>query len=206
MKKLIIAALALVLPIGAAMAQQEAEPGDTVSLYGGGAQGVIELQEPELKLLPVLIFMRTVINPQADAYWAQAGSLDDEGGDEVWGAPENDFEWEDQLWRAAILMEAGNSLFDEGRMRNGRCVEREGASSCDAVWNYYAQELIDGGEAGMAAARAQDPVAAFNAGSTIYDACYGCHARFIPRPAASRYSGDFPTDEELQDSGRVLGD
>lgn len=203
MKKLVIAALALILPFGAAMAQQD-EGSSTVSLYGGSRE-VIELKEPELKLLPVLIFMRTVINPQADAYWAQAGSLDDEGGDEVWGAPENDFEWEDQLWRAAILMEAGNSLFDEGRMRNGLCVEREGASSCEAVWNHYAQQLINGGEAGMAAARAQDAVAAFNAGSTIYDSCYGCHARFIPRPAASRYSGDFPTDEELQDSGRALG-
>jgi hypothetical protein len=192
-------ALALAALTAAAVTAQEADEGSsTVSLYGGGGPTEIELKPPRLELLPTLIYMRDVINPAANAYWAQAGSLDPDGGDEVIGAPEYEEDWAEQLHRGAVLMEAGNGLHVAGRDRNGRCQERDNAS-CDAVWNYYAQELIDGGKMAIDAARAQDAVAAFDAGSLIYDACYGCHARYIPRPANSRYSADFPSDEELRE-------
>jgi len=226
MKRLALAAIALCLPVAIAFAQPAAAPGaapKSISLYGnGGATGPTTLETPKLNLMPTLEYMRQVINPHANAYWAAEGYLDDEDTSKVEGAPADDDAWAEQLSRAATLMEAGNGLFTAGRPRNGRCVEpgaaapaapaRGGAApargpgaTCDMIWNHYAQELIDGGSAALVAARTKNAKAGFEAGSTIYDACFGCHARFIPRPANSRYTAPFPSDEEIRQKGGAKG-
>lgn len=205
--KIIVAALALVLPFGVAMAaqQQSEDGGSTASLRAYQGPGHLEPKDIQVNLLPTLIYMRQVINPTANAYWAQAGSLDDEGSDKVIGAPEQDYEWDDQISRAAILMEAGNGLHAAGREHNGACVDNATAS-CEAVWDYYVQELIDGGADALHASQAHDAKAAFDAGSKMYDACYGCHARYIPRPTRSLYTEPFPSDEEILKKGGGHGE
>lgn len=191
------------LPTRGAHAQQAQKGLPTYSSKVVG--GKIDLQEPRPSLLMTLEYMRQVINPAANAYWAQAGSLDDEEGTSISGAPEEEYQWEDQLHRAAVLIEAGNGLLTKGRIRNGRCTDTPNAS-CDAVWNYYSQELIEGGAMAMTAARNKNAKAGFDAGSYIYDSCFGCHARFIPRPANSRYGAPFPSDDEIRAKGRDIGD
>lgn len=203
MKKLIIAVLIAAAPLAIAFAQQDpgAPPGTGqakgISLYGNStAPKSITLKDPKLNLMPTLEFMRQVINPHANAYWAAEGALDDTDTSKVINYPTTDEQWADQVSRAATLMEAGNSLFTAGRPRNGRCTDSPN-SSCDAVWNYFAQELIDGGAAALTASREKNIKAAFDAGSTMFDACNNCHARYIPRPANSRYTAPFPSDEEI---------
>ncbi len=203
MRKMFLALVLAAVPLTLALAQQDpgTPPGaglpKGISLYGNSnAPKTIPLKEPKLNLLPTLEFMRQVINPNANAYWATEGALDDTDTSKVVNFPTTDEDWNDQLHRAATLMEAGNGLFTAGRPRNGRCTDTPN-SSCDAVWNYYAQELIDGGAAGVAATRAHQVKAAFDAGSQMFDACNNCHARFIPRPVNSRYTAPFPSDEEI---------
>ena len=227
MRKMVMAAALAALPLTLALAQPGAPgapgggagPDQKFSLYGqGGAPAKVVVTTPKLNLMPTLEYMRQVINPAANAYWAQEGSLDDTDTSKVLRAPENDDQWKEQVARAAVLMEAGNGLFTTGRPRNGACRDdaaaapapnapvapargggggRAPAASCEAVWTYYAQQLIDGGAEALTASRAKNAKAAFDAGSKIYDACYSCHARYIPRPAASRYTAPFPSDEEV---------
>jgi hypothetical protein len=231
MRKMVMAAALAALPLTLALAQPGAPgapgggagPDQKFSLYGqGGAPAKVVVTTPKLNLMPTLEYMRQVINPAANAYWAQEGALDDNDITKVLRAPANDDEWKDQVARAAVLMEAGNGLFTAGRPRNGACRDdgaapqagaaapapaqpgapargggRAPAASCEAVWTYYAQQLIDGGAEALAASRAKNAKAAFDAGSKMYDACYSCHARYIPRPAVSRYTAPFPSDEEV---------
>jgi hypothetical protein len=75
---------------------------------------------------------------------------------------------------AAIVAEAGNLLAMEAR-----------GHAADARWMRYARQLTDGGIASMAAARAKDPDKATDAGGEMYNACFNCHARYIPRPKNS---------------------
>ncbi len=242
MKKLILAAAMLCLPVAIALAQPAAAPAQkgaapaaaepkAYSLYGvGGSAAPTTLEQPKLNLLPTLEYMRQVINPHANAYWAAEGSLNDDDTSKVDGAPTDDDSWNDQVSRAATLMEAGNGLFTAGRPRNGACTDnpaagranpaggspaatagrgpapaRGPAPTCDMIWNHYAQQLIDGGAAGMAASRAHNAKAAFDAGSQIYDACFSCHNRFIPRPVNSRYTAPFPSDDEIRQKGGAKG-
>jgi len=41
---------------------------------------------------------------------------------------------------------------------------------------------------GMAAAQAKDHDKTFDAGGEIYNACYNCHGKYIPRPKNSLYN------------------
>ena len=115
MKKAVLALTFLALPavmIAASLPTRDAHAQQAqkgLPVYSSKVVGgKIELAEPKPNLLMTLEFMRQVINPAANAYWAQAGSLDDEQGTSISGAPVEEYEWEDQLHRAAILMEAGN--------------------------------------------------------------------------------------------------
>jgi hypothetical protein len=65
----------------------------------------------------------------------------------------------------------------------------------------YAQALNSAGIAGMAAATAKDHDKTFDAGSAIYNACFECHGRYIPRPKDSLYKHDI--DKDLKDAGKT---
>jgi hypothetical protein len=154
MRKLILVAVAAaILPVGVALAQTAAAPGQgkTSGVDAKTATAIpVVPSTPAPSLLPIKDFMRHVVNPAAEGYWA----LYD---------------------HAAAIQEAGNQLLAEGR-RLG-----------DPVWIVNANKLVKGGQDAIKAAIAKDPDAGFDAGSTMYDACYDCHEKYVVRPANSLY-------------------
>jgi hypothetical protein len=127
---------------------------------------------PPVAPLSVKEIMRHVVNPAAERFWKTSGSTTTEEGEES-RAPTSDASWTEMVDAAAILHEAGVTLAAPGR------------GPPDEAWKRFSKELADGGLAAMAAARAKDADKAFEAGGEVYNSCFNCHARYIPRPANS---------------------
>ena len=126
-------------------------------------------------LLSVRDVMRHIVNPAAETYWKHTGVIDTEAGSDD-RTPTSDADWKETVDAAAQVMEAGNLLMLEGRARDP-----------NGPWMKYAQALVDAGAEGMAAAQAKDHDKVFEAGGHIYDACFNCHGKYIPRPKDSLY-------------------
>jgi hypothetical protein len=126
-------------------------------------------------LLSVRDVMRHIVNPAAETYWKHTGVIDTEAGSDD-RTPTSEADWKETIDAAAQVMEAGNLLMLEGRARDP-----------GGPWMKYAQALVEAGAEGMAAAQAKDHDKVFDAGGHIYDACYNCHGRYIPRPKDSLY-------------------
>ena len=62
-------------------------------------------------------------------------------------------------------------------------------------------KLNKAGVAGMAAATAHDHDKTNDAGSAMYDACFQCHGRYIPRPKDSLYKHNI--DQDLADAEKA---
>ncbi|HEY8617228.1 hypothetical protein [Phenylobacterium sp.] len=129
-------------------------------------------QPAQAPLLSVKEVMRHVLNPAAERFWKGSGSVSTEAGVEE-RAPTSDAAWAEMADAAAVVQESGNLLLMEGRRPP------------EEAWTRYARQLAEAGAAGMAAARAKDPDKVFETGGEIYNACFACHARYIPRPANS---------------------
>ena len=71
------------------------------------------------------------------------------------------------IYAAATLAESGNLL-----MLPGRAIGDD--------WVEYAQGLVSASELALAAARAQDADALFDAGGRIYQVCRACHNQYWP--------------------------
>jgi hypothetical protein len=143
---------------------------------------------PKATLLSVKDVMRHIVNPAAETYWAHSGEVDDAKGanDRV---PTAQADWNVNIDTAATIAEAGNLLMMDGRARDP-----------NGPWMKYAQALNAAGIAGMAAATAHDHDKTNDAGSAMYDACFQCHGRYIPRPKDSLYKHDI--DKDLKDAGK----
>lgn len=128
---------------------------------------------PAPTVLSVKEVMRHIVNPAAERFWKTSGTVSSEDGDQS-RAPTSDASWREMEDAAAIVAEAGNLLAMEAR-----------GHAADPRWMRYARQLTDGGIASMAAARAKDPDRATEAGGEMYNACFNCHARYIPRPKNS---------------------
>jgi hypothetical protein len=126
-------------------------------------------------LLSVREVMRHIVNPAAETYWKHTGVIDTEAGSDD-RTPTSEADWKETVDAAAQVMEAGNLLMLQGRARDP-----------NGPWMKYAQALVDAGAEGMAAAKAKDHDKVFDAGGHIYDACFSCHGRYIPRPKDSLY-------------------
>ncbi|MET0273326.1 MAG: hypothetical protein ABW360_10070 [Phenylobacterium sp.] len=116
--------------------------------------------------------MRHVVNPAAERFWKTSGSVSTEAGVEE-RAPTSDAAWAEMVDAAAIVQAAGELL------------ETPGHGPDDPAWRRYARQLADAGAASITAARAKDADKVFEAGGEIYNACFNCHGRYIPRPANS---------------------
>ena len=138
-------------------------------------------------LLSVKEVMRHIVNPAAETYWAHSGVVDDAAGAHD-RTPTSQAEWNISIDSAAQLAEAGNLLMMDGRARDP-----------NGPWMKFAQALNTAGMAGMAAATAKDHDKTFDAGSAIYNACYDCHGKYIPRPKNSLYKHDI--DKDLKAAG-----
>jgi hypothetical protein len=139
-------------------------------------------------LLSVKDVMRHIVNPAAETYWTHSGEIDDEKGanDRI---PTSQAEWNISIDTAAQIAEAGNLLMMEGRARDP-----------NGPWMKYAIALNKAGVDGMAAATAHDHDKTNDAGNAMYDACFQCHGRYIPRPKDSLYKHDI--DKDLKDAGK----
>ena len=144
---------------------------------------------PDRTLLSVKDVMRHIINPAAETYWAHSGEVDDEKGanDRI---PTSQEQWNINIDTAAQIAEAGNLLMMDGRARDP-----------NGPWMKYAIALNKAGIAGMAAATAHDHDKTNDAGSAMYDACFQCHGRYIPRPKDSLYKHDI--DKDLEAAGKA---
>lgn len=185
------AALACVLP---ALAQSQTPPGSDPAIPPAPkpappiASPIPPIAAPGRVLLGVKDVMRHIVNPAAEAFWARSGEIDDEKGAND-RTPKDDENWKISLDSAAQLVEAGNLLQMEGRARDP-----------NGPWMKYAIQLTNAGLAGMTAAQARNHDKTFDAGSAMYDACYGCHGRYIPRPKDSLYKHDI--DKDLEAAGK----
>ena len=131
---------------------------------------------PPPNLLPVKLVMKHIVNPAAELFWKAGGEVDTAEG-ETRRAPtaDDDARWNAALDAAAQLQEAGNLLKMPGRARD------------DGQWMKFAGDLNAAGALAMKAAQARDPKAMDDSGSALYNACFECHAKYIPRPANSLY-------------------
>jgi len=135
------------------------------------------------RLLPVKDVMRHIVNPAAELYWKAAGEVDDAAGEHHRvPTPEDNARWASTLDAAMTLQESGNLLMMQGRARD------------DGEWMKRSQQLVDAGITAVQAALSKDEKKTFDGGSAIYNACFACHAKYIPRPANSLYKQHTPDD------------
>lgn len=120
--------------------------------------------------LPLNEFMGHVVVPAADMYWKNSGTLIDAAGEHNL-APTTDEGWDVLVSGASIVMEAGNALQLEGRVR---------APAAD--WLRYAQTLTARAAEARAAAERHDEAAVLDAGGKLDEACDACHVRFAFAP------------------------
>lgn len=131
-------------------------------------------------MLSTKLLMAHVTNPAAELFWKNSGTVDTDAG-AASRSPTSDAVWLSTLNAAAVVQESGNLLMMEGRAR-------------DADWTRFSRQLALAGAAGVKAAQARDEAAVFEAGSAMYDACFACHGKYIPRPANSLYRQQLPDD------------
>ena len=129
---------------------------------------VVPVGQPGKNMLITKDLMRYVLNPAAETFW-QAGGEVDEGDKRNTRTPENDAKWYAALQAAASVMETGNMLMVDGRARN------------DPQWAKWSSDLNIAGAKAIKAAQARNGDDTFAAGSDMYDACFNCHAKYIPR-------------------------
>ena len=184
----ILGAAALAAGGGSALAQA-AKPATPAPASPTAATPAKPAVPPERTLLSVKDVMRHIINPAAETYWAHSGEVDDEKGvnDRI---PTNDANWAINIDTAAQIAEGANLLMMEGRARDPT-----------GPWMKYALALNKAGIAGMTAATAHDHDKTNDAGSAMYDACFNCHGRYIPRPKDSLYKHDI--DKDLEAAGKA---
>ncbi|HEY9216888.1 MAG TPA: hypothetical protein VIO94_02480 [Phenylobacterium sp.] len=106
--------------------------------------------------------MKQTVDPAANAFWA-AGNDAPEGESKAAA----DARWAAAFEGAAMMREYGELMMTTAQIRPGD-------------WNRFAKLMADAGEAGEAAVQKRDAEAAFNAGGQLYEACSGCHAKYIP--------------------------
>lgn len=111
--------------------------------------------------------MEWVLEPAADVVWDSAGTIiTAQGRQEL--APTTDEGWEDVFRAGASLSEAANLLMLPGRPAGDD-------------WMEYSRALSGTGRLVMAAARAQDADALFDAGGRVYQVCRACHNQYWVR-------------------------
>jgi hypothetical protein len=125
--------------------------------------------EPPFKPVTTVVeLMESVIVHAAEVYWDSVQvTVDETGVHERY--PQTDEEWEG-VWAAALtIAESGNLL-----MMPPRAVD-------DGAWMQFSRSLIEAGVEAAAAAQAHDTERVFAAGERVYNACLGCHTRYIPQ-------------------------
>jgi len=133
--------------------------------------------------------MDSEVDPAADFIWASVASISTRAGLEE-RQPHTDEEWLEVRRHAITLIEATNLLVMKGRRVSAKYEPASGAGELDTdqvqrkidanrlAFVALAQRLQDTGLQTLAAIDAKDPVALFDLGGTIDDACESCHVTF----------------------------
>jgi hypothetical protein len=122
--------------------------------------------------LPMTEFMGHVVDPAAFMYWKNSGTEVTEAGERsLYPADDNKEGWDVLVSGASIVMEAGNMLQLEGRVREPA-----------ADWNRYAQLLTQRAKEAREAAESKDHDRIFEAGGKMYEVCVACHEQFVIQP------------------------
>lgn len=129
---------------------------------GGGAQFDTEL--------PMTEFMGHIVEPAAQAYWKNSGWDVTEAG-ETERFPTTDEGWDVLVTGATTLIEAGNALQLEGRVRDPK-----------GDWLKYAQAMTAQAKIARDVAEKHDKQAVFDEGGKLYQTCVACHEKFIIEP------------------------
>src|SRR6188768_1171504 len=170
-------------PSPSALALTSAKPALTSAPAPGDAEGPFRLTASIREL------MDSEIDPAADFIWASVASISTVAGLEE-RQPRTDEEWLEVRRRAITLIEATNLLVMKGRRVSTKYQPASGAGELDtdqvqheidtnrAAFVALAQRLQDTGLQTLAAIDAKDPVALFELGGTIDEACESCHVTF----------------------------
>lgn len=127
--------------------------------------------------------MRGMVNPAAELYWKAAGEVDtEEGAQKRVPGPEDAARWKAAADAGVTLQKAGELLAKAPYQRDA------------GDWVRFSRQLTAAGVQAAAAANARSEEKTFEAGSAVYDACYVCHGKYIPRPANSLYRQQLPDD------------
>ncbi|GFE82336.1 hypothetical protein GCM10011487_43360 [Steroidobacter agaridevorans] len=86
--------------------------------------------------------------------------------------PTTDEQWVSVERAALALAESGNLLLIPGRAVD------------EGEWSRFSHMLIDTAAQAYAASQAKDIEGVSEAGNAIYEACEGCHKKYLPQPAA----------------------
>jgi hypothetical protein len=133
--------------------------------------------------------MDSEVDPAADFLWASVASISTRAGLEE-RQPRTDEEWLEVRRHAVTLSEAPNLLIMKGRRVSATYVPSAGAGELDSndvqkkidenpqAFVALAQNLQDAAVKTLAAVDAKDPVALFELGGTIDEACEACHVTF----------------------------
>ena len=138
-------------------------------LLASGCAHQRESTAPPFKPVTTVVeLMESIIAHAAEVYWESVQITVDETGEHEL-SPQTDDEWE-SVWAAALtIAESGNLL-----MMPPRALD-------DGAWMQFARSLIEAGVEAAAAAQAHDVERVFAAGEQVYNACLGCHTRYIPQ-------------------------
>ena len=115
-------------------------------------------------------YMGHVVDPAAFMYWKGSGTVIDEKGEHDL-SPTSDEGWGVLVTGASILVEAGNTLQLQHRVR-----------APEAEWNKYAKLLSERAMIARAAAEKHDKAAVFEEGAKVYEVCVACHEQFVIQP------------------------
>lgn len=133
--------------------------------------------------------MDSEVDPAADFIWASVASISTVAGLEE-RQPRTDEEWLEVRRRAITLIEATNLLVMNGRQVSAKYEPASGAGELDTdqvqqkidanrpAFVALAQRLQDTGLQTLAAIDAKNPLALFELGGTIDEACESCHVTF----------------------------
>ena len=120
--------------------------------------------------LPMTEFMGHFVDPAAQLYWKNSGWDVTEAG-ETERFPTTDEGWDVLVTGATTLIEAGNALQLEGRVR-----------APESEWLKYAQAMTAQAKIARDVAEKHDKQAVFDEGGKLYQTCVACHEKFIIEP------------------------
>ena len=109
--------------------------------------------------------MNGMVTPASDAVFAAVStSVTKQGTEEK--APKDDAEWQALANKAAMLVEAGNLMLVDGRLKD------------KGDWVKLTQAYIDASKVALDAARAHKPDAIYASGEAIDKSCDACHEKY----------------------------